>query len=106
MSRDEQRKRFLDRIDEPEKNWKFSEGDVAERRFWDDYQQAYEDAINATATEHAPLFVIPADNKKNMRLIVAQIILQQLKSLDIKYPEVSDARRAELQQYRQRLLED
>ena len=106
LGRDEQRRRFLDRIDEPEKNWKFSEGDVAERQFWDEYQQAYEEAINGTATEHAPWFVIPADDKKNMRLIVAQIILDQLKSLDIEYPRVSDERRQELQQYRQRLLED
>jgi PPK2 family polyphosphate:nucleotide phosphotransferase len=106
LGRDEQRQRFLDRIDEPEKNWKFSEADVAEREYWDDYQQAYEDAINATASEHAPWYVIPADDKKNMRLIVAQIILEQLKSLDMKYPEVSDDRRKQLQQIRQQLLDD
>ena len=106
LGRDEQRERFLDRIDNAEKNWKFSEGDVAERQFWDDYQQAYEDAINATATEHAPWFVIPADDKKSMRLIVAQIVLDQLKSLDMKYPEVSDQRREEMQRYRERLSAD
>jgi PPK2 family polyphosphate:nucleotide phosphotransferase len=106
VSRDEQRQRFLDRIDEPDKNWKFSEGDVAERKYWDNYQRAYEDAINATATGNAPWFVIPADDKKNMRLIVAQIVLEQLKRLDMEYPEVSDARRDELQELRQRLLED
>jgi PPK2 family polyphosphate:nucleotide phosphotransferase len=106
VSRDEQRKRFLDRIDEPDKNWKFNEGDVAERKFWDDYQKAYEDAIHATATEHSPWFVIPADDKKNMRLIVAQIVLEQLQSLDMAYPEVSDQRRAELRQYRERLSTD
>lgn len=106
LSRDEQRERFLDRIDEPEKNWKFSAGDVEERRYWDDYQKAYQDAINATAAPHAPWFVVPADDKKNMRLIVAQIILDQLKSLDMEYPEVSDARRQELQKYRKRLLDD
>ncbi len=106
LGRDEQRDRFLDRIDEPEKNWKFSEGDVTERGYWDDYQQAYEDAINATATEHAPWFVIPADDKKNMRLIVAQIILEQLKSLNMNYPEVSDARREELGRIRKRLSQD
>ncbi len=106
LSRDEQRQRFLDRIDEPEKNWKFSEGDVAERQHWDEYQKAYEDAINATATSHAPWFVVPADNKKNMRLIVAQIVLEQLKLLDINYPEVTPQRREELQRYRKRLVDD
>lgn len=106
LSGDEQRQRFLDRIDEADKNWKFNEGDVEERAYWDDYQQAYEDAINATATEHAPWFVIPADDKKNMRLIVAQIILEQLKSLDMEYPVVSAERREELQRYREKLLQD
>ncbi|KFI22104.1 polyphosphate kinase 2 family protein [Nitrosococcus oceani] len=106
LGRDEQRQRFLDRIDEPDKNWKFSEGDVKERKFWDDYQQAYQDAINATATKNAPWFVVPADDKKNMRLIVAQIILEQLKSLDMEYPEVTSERRDELQQFRKKLLQD
>ncbi len=106
LGRDEQRQRFIDRIDEPEKNWKFSEGDVAERQHWDDYQQAYEDAINATGAEHAPWFVVPADDKKNMRLIVAQILMEQMKSMDMKYPEVSPERREELQSYRKLLSED
>jgi len=106
LSRDEQRERFLDRIDEPDKNWKFSEGDVAERKYWKDYQQAYEEAINATATKEAPWFVVPADDKKNMRLIVAQIILEQLKSLDMEYPEVSKDRLDELKKYREMLKED
>ena len=106
LSRDEQRQRFLDRIDEPEKNWKFSEGDVAERKYWDEYQRAYQDAINATAAPHAPWFIVPADNKKNMRLIVAQTILCHMQSLDMNYPEVSEDRRIELQQYRQQLESD
>jgi len=106
LGRDEQRERFLDRIDEPDKNWKFSEGDVEERKFWGDYQQAYEDAINATATSEAPWFVIPADDKKNMRLMVAQVILEQLRSLDMKYPEVTEERREQLRRYRKRLSED
>lgn len=106
LGRDEQRQRFLDRIDEPNKNWKFSEGDVKERKFWNDYQQAYQDAINATATKNSPWFVVPADDKKNMRLIVAQIILEQLKSLDMEYPEVTPERRDELQQFRKKLLKD
>ncbi|ADJ27815.1 polyphosphate kinase 2 family protein [Nitrosococcus watsonii] len=106
LGRDKQRKRFLARIDKPDKNWKFSESDVRERKFWDNYQQAYQDAINATATKEAPWFVVPADDKKNMRLIVAQIILEQLKSLDMRYPEVTPARREELQQFREKLLQD
>ncbi|WP_425399553.1 polyphosphate kinase 2 family protein [Aeoliella sp.] len=106
LSRDEQRDRFIARIDEPEKNWKFSEGDVSERQHWDAYQKAYEEAINATAAKHAPWYVIPADDKRNMRLIVAQVVLEELKSLDMHYPEVSDARRAELQVYRKRLEND
>ena len=106
LSRDEQRKRFLDRINEPDKNWKFSDSDVAERKYWDDYQKAYEEAINATASKHAPWCVIPADDKKNMRLIVAQIILDQLRSLDMNYPEVSEERRKELHGYHERLAKD
>lgn len=106
LSRDEQRDRFLDRIDEPEKNWKFSESDVSERKYWDDYQRAYEEAINGTATKHAPWYVVPADDKKNMRLIVAQAILNELKSLNIHYPVVSEERRKELDQYREKLLKD
>jgi len=106
LGRDEQRARFIDRIDEPEKNWKFSEGDVAERGFWNDYQRAYQDAINATATPDAPWFVIPADDKKNMRLIVARIVLDELQALDMAYPAVSEQRRAELQRFRERLLKD
>lgn len=106
LSRDEQRDRFLDRIDEPDKNWKFSEGDVAERKYWTEYQQAYEEAVNATAAKHAPWFVVPADDKKTMRLIVAQIILEQLKSLDMEYPEVSEDRVRELKKYRDMLESD
>ncbi len=100
LSRDEQRDRFIDRINEPNKNWKFNEGDVSERKYWDDYERAYEEAINETATPNAPWFIIPADDKKNMRLIVAQVILEQLKSLEMEYPQVTDERREELQRYR------
>jgi len=106
LGRDEQRDRFLDRIDEPEKNWKFSEGDVAERKHWDRYQRAYEDAINRTATAEAPWFVIPADDKKTMRLIVAQIVRDELKSMDMNYPQVTDDRRRELATYREQLRKD
>lgn len=106
VGRVEQRDRFVARIDEPEKNWKFSELDVKERKFWNDYQKAYEDAINATATTQAPWFIVPADDKKNMRLISAQIVLEQLRALDMKYPEVTPQRREELRRYRKRLWED
>ena len=83
VSKDEQADRLIDRIEEADKNWKFEEGDVKEREFWDDYQKAYEDAINETATEHAPWYVIPADDKKNMRLMVGKIIVETLKKLPI-----------------------
>lgn len=106
VSRDEQRERFIARIDEPEKNWKFSEGDVKERAYWDDYMRAYEDAINATATAQAPWFVIPADDKRNMRLIVSQVILERLAALNLHYPQVSEARRQELQRFRAILRDD
>lgn len=106
VSRDEQRKRFLDRIDEPEKNWKFSEADVEERKYWDDYMAAYQDAIDATSTPECPWYVVPADDKRAMRLIVAKIVLSRLEELDLHYPQVSDERRAELAAYRERLVGD
>ncbi len=106
ISRDEQRKRFLARIDEPDKNWKFSEADLKERRFWHDYQRAYEDAINETATHYAPWFAVPADDKRSMRLIVASAVLQALEQMDMAYPTVSRARERELQAYRSSLLDD
>jgi PPK2 family polyphosphate:nucleotide phosphotransferase len=106
LSRDEQRRRFLARIDETDKNWKFSEADLRERGFWQDYQQAYEDAINETATHYAPWFVVPADDKKTMRLIVASAVLDALRQMDMAYPSVSRERAGELQSYRSRLLED
>ena len=106
VSKEEQRDRFLARIDTPSKNWKFSEGDVKERGYWDDYMRAYEDAINATAAPHAPWYVVPADDKKNMRLIVSQIVLHEMRKLDIHYPKVDDERRAELQNFREMLAKD
>lgn len=106
ISREEQRQRFLSRIDEPEKNWKFSEADLHERGFWDDYQQAYEDAINATATPYAPWFAIPADDKRTMRLIVASAVLEALEGMDMFYPKVSKERVQVLKKYRQQLVDD
>jgi len=87
VSKKEQRKRFLERLEHPEKNWKFSEKDVAERHYWKDYQQAYEDAIRATATKSSPWYVIPADNKWFTRLMVGAAVVAALKELDLEYPE-------------------
>jgi PPK2 family polyphosphate:nucleotide phosphotransferase len=96
VSKDEQRRRFLERIDKPEKNWKFSAGDVREREHWDDYMHAYEDAIRHTSTDCAPWYVVPADAKWFTRLVVSSIISARLKSLGLRYPEIDDAQRAEL----------
>ncbi len=96
VSKDEQKQRFLDRIAEPEKNWKFSMGDVKERGHWDDYMHAYTEAIQATSTENAPWYVIPADTKWFTRLAVSEVIVQKLESLNLHYPVVSDKHKAEL----------
>lgn len=106
VSKDEQKRRFLDRIDRPEKNWKFSEADVAERGHWDAYQAAYTDCIGQTATADCPWYVVPADDKKAMRLIVSKVVLSRLAALPLHYPEVSDERRAELAEYRQQLMNE
>jgi PPK2 family polyphosphate:nucleotide phosphotransferase len=99
VSKKEQAKRLIDRIEDPSKNWKFESGDVRERDYWDQYQQAYEEAINATATPHAPWYVIPADDKRTMRLIVSQVVLKTLEDLDMEYPPSDAARQQELSQY-------
>lgn len=104
ISREEQRQRFLARIDEPEKNWKFSLSDVTERRFWDDYMHAYEDCLSATSTKHSPWYVVPADDKKNARLIISHILLHAFKSLDMHYPETDAERRRELLSIRKELM--
>jgi PPK2 family polyphosphate:nucleotide phosphotransferase len=103
LSKGEQRKRFLQRIDEPHKNWKFSLADVEERKFWRRYMSAYEECLSATSTREAPWYVVPADDKENARLIVSQIILDTLNGLEMTYPEVSAKRRQELQSIRERL---
>jgi polyphosphate kinase 2 (PPK2 family) len=96
VSRKEQKKRFLDRLDEPEKNWKFSASDVKEREFWNDYMHAFEEAIRATASKHAPWFVVPADNKWFTRLIVAAAIVDAVENLGLAYPKVDAAKKKEL----------
>lgn len=96
VSKDEQKKRFLERIELPEKNWKFSAGDAKERAFWGDYMKAYEDAMAATSTKASPWYVIPADKKWFTRLAVSEVIVKKLESLKMKYPAVTDAHKAEL----------
>jgi PPK2 family polyphosphate:nucleotide phosphotransferase len=96
VSKEEQRARFLARLDEPEKNWKFAAGDVEERRHWDEYMKAYEKMIEATTSEHAPWFVIPADHKWFTRLAVADVIVETMQELDLHFPEVSETQRQEL----------
>jgi len=103
ISRNEQRKRFLARIDEPEKNWKFSVADYQERSFWNDYQAAYQDMLRRTSTEWAPWFIIPANNKWFSRLAVSQVACAALERLDLHFPKVSKARKAELQEIRKQL---
>ena len=105
LSKEEQRRRFLARIDEPEKNWKFSAADIEERQYWKEYMKAYEKCLGATSTEIAPWYVVPADDKDNARLIVSQIILDTLDGLDLRYPKTTAERRRELLQIRARLAE-
>ena len=96
VSADEQKKRFLERLDNPAKNWKFSSNDSRERGFWKEYMKAYEDMICNTATDDAPWFVVPADNKWFTRVVVAAAVIDALESLDLRYPEVSEAQQKEL----------
>lgn len=106
VSRKEQAKRFLSRIEEPEKNWKFSASDFEERKYWDAYQEAFEDAINKTATKEAPWYVVPADHKWYMRMVVSEIILDTLQKMDPHYPVVTKERLEEFEGYRQKLQEE
>jgi len=103
LTKEEQRKRFLARIDEPEKNWKFSAADLAERKYWKQYTKAYEKCLSATSTADSPWYVVPADDKENARLIVSQIVLDTLQGLKMSYPKTSAARRRELLAIRRQL---
>jgi len=105
LSKDEQRKRFIERIDQPDKNWKFSQADIEERKFWKHYMKAYEQCLGATSTRDSPWYVVPADDKENARLIVSQIILDTLEGLKMAYPKTSDERRKELLGIRAQLTE-
>lgn len=106
VSRDEQRRRFIDRIDEPDKNWKFSASDVAERQHWDAYMAAYEDAVCRTSRSWAPWYAIPADDKPYMRMAVAELVVQSLESLDLRPPELPPDEKAQLGKWRQQLLDE
>ena len=107
LSKDEQKHRQLRRLNRPEKNWKFSPGDLDERELWDDYQKCYEHAINNTSKKNAPWYIIPSDDKETSRIIVADIILQELEKYnDIKEPELDDEIQAKISEYRKRLMND
>jgi PPK2 family polyphosphate:nucleotide phosphotransferase len=106
VSKDEQKRRFLDRLDRPDKNWKFSAADLAERAHWGRYMKAYSDCLSATSTKWAPWYVIPADHKWVARAAVADVITTTLRSLDLKYPEVTDAQREALAAAKRRLLSE
>jgi PPK2 family polyphosphate:nucleotide phosphotransferase len=103
LSKEEQRKRFLARIDEPEKNWKFSTADIEERGFWKQYMKAYGECLSATSTGDCPWYVVPADDKENARLIVSEIVLDALEGLQMSYPKTTKARRRELLEIRKKL---
>lgn len=106
LSEEEQRKRFLERIDNPDKNWKFSLADIEERKFWKQYMQAYEACLSATSTKIAPWYVVPADDKENARLIISRIILDTFNALNMRYPEADTKRRQELMSIRSQLLKE
>jgi PPK2 family polyphosphate:nucleotide phosphotransferase len=104
ISKEEQKKRFLERLDDSKKNWKFSMDDIKERKFWDDYQEAYEELVQNTATKRAPWYVIPADNKWYARLVVASAIIEALAGLDLAFPDVDKQKKKELDEIREALL--
>jgi PPK2 family polyphosphate:nucleotide phosphotransferase len=106
LSKEEQRQRFLKRIDDPTKNWKFSAGDIAERALWDQYMAAYEDCLQETSTKNAPWYAVPADDKKTARLIVSKVILETLKGMKMKFPELSEAQRTEMAGLREQLAKE
>lgn len=106
LSKDEQKKRFLKRIDKPNKNWKINLADIEERKYWKQYMHAYELCLSATSTKHAPWYIVPADDKKNARLIISNILLETFNALDMHYPEADEKRKEELQVIRQRLVEE
>jgi PPK2 family polyphosphate:nucleotide phosphotransferase len=103
VSKEEQRRRFLERIDQPDKNWKFSQSDVKERELWKDYMKAYEECLSATSTHVAPWYVVPADDKRNARLIISQAVVDTLQSMELSYPKADKKRLKELRSLRKQL---
>lgn len=103
LSKEEQRQRFLRRLEDPNRNWKFSKYDLVERGFWKEYQTAYEECLTATSTEHSPWYVVPADDKLNARLIISQVVVSALKNLKLEYPITDDSRVKELQAFKRQL---
>jgi PPK2 family polyphosphate:nucleotide phosphotransferase len=106
VSKNEQKKRFIERIDNPDKNWKFSTADAKERTFWKDYMKAYEEMIQKTSTKESPWYVVPADNKSFARIVIASAVINALAGMDLEYPEVSKEKVAELKALRQALMDD
>jgi PPK2 family polyphosphate:nucleotide phosphotransferase len=106
LSKDEQKKRFLKRIDNPEKNWKFSADDIKERKYWDHYMKAYEECLSATSTQNAPWYIVPADDKESTGLIISRIALDALEALKMSYPKSSAQRRRELQAIGKQLVKE
>lgn len=104
VSKSEQKKRFLQRLDDPTKNWKFSSSDLKERGFWDEYQKAYEECLNGTSTKYGPWYVIPADKKWYARLLISEVITQTLESFEMDYPKLNDEQMRALEGYRQQLM--
>ncbi|MGB5287734.1 MAG: polyphosphate kinase 2 family protein, partial [Ignavibacteriaceae bacterium] len=102
----EQKKRFLERIENPAKNWKFSSGDVEERKYWDEYQKAYEEAISATSKKKSPWYIIPADKKWFARLAVSEIIVREMKKLKPEYPKLNDEQLLDLEKSKQSLMNE
>ena len=106
VSKEEQKKRFLERIENPAKNWKFSSGDVEERKYWDEYQKAYEEAISATSKKNSPWYIIPADKKWFARLAVSEIIVREMKKLKPEYPKLNDEQLLDLEKSKQSLMNE
>jgi polyphosphate kinase 2 (PPK2 family) len=106
ISKDEQKKRFISRIDDTSKNWKFSKADIEERKYWDEYQKCYEDAINNTSKKHSPWYIIPSDKKWFARLLVSEIIVESMENLNLSYPKLSDEQLKELQNCKSMLMNE
>ena len=104
VSKNEQKKRFIDRLDRPSKNWKFSAGDLEERSYWDQYQNCYEDAIMATSTKNAPWYILPADTKWYTRLVISEILIHHMEKLDMKYPELDEKMKSNIELYKEQLM--